>query len=180
MVLGVFVKPYSKSFTLNEAWITTHSVRRVCFGLAKPSILHAGLFGREVSELLHVETHSWSAWGDTDGRATVALSVHELLPQSFHTTLPLVPILLLFNPLSPCWISWLLSALFHSAMSVKSWLEGYNLRETWDPITDTNILSLQAALSPLVSHILASAAGLCLPGTRQPTCLSRHISFFTV
>lgn len=102
MVPSVFVKPYSKSFTLNEAWITTQSVRRVCFGLAKPSILHAGLFGREVSELLHVETHSWSAWGDTDGWATEALSVHELLLQSFHTTLPLVHILVLFNPLSPC------------------------------------------------------------------------------
>lgn len=68
MVPGVFVKPYNKSFTLNEAWITTQSVRRFCFGLAKPSILHAGLFGREVSELLHVEAHSWSAWGDTGGR----------------------------------------------------------------------------------------------------------------
>lgn len=93
---------------------------------------------------------------------------------------PLCLWFLFCSSLTPLWISWLLSALFHSTMSVKSWLEGYNLRETWDPITDTNILSLQAALPPRVSHILASAAGLCLPGTRQPTCLSRHISFFTV
>lgn len=135
------------------------------------------LFGREVSELLHVETHSWPAWGDTGGRATAALSAHERLLQSSHTSLPLLHILLLFNPLS-LWISWLLSALFHSALCVKGWLEGYNLEETWDPITDTNILSLQAALSPLLSHMLASAAGLCLPGTRQPACLiAPHLLF---
>lgn len=76
------------------------------------------------------------------------------------------------------WLSWLLSALFHSALCVKGWLEGYNLEETWDPITDTNIPSLHVALSPPLSHMLASAAGLCLPGTRQPACLSLHISFF--
>lgn len=96
-VPGVFVKPYSKSFTLNEAWITTQSVRRFCFGLAKPSILHAGLFGREVSELVHVETHSWSSWGDADERATAALSAYELLLQSLHPTLPLIHILLLLT-----------------------------------------------------------------------------------
>lgn len=41
--------------------MATQSVRRFCFGLAKPSILHAGLLGGEADELLRVETHSWSA-----------------------------------------------------------------------------------------------------------------------
>lgn len=63
-----------------------------------------------------------------------------------------------------------------SALCVKGWLgselEGYNLEETWDPITDTNTQSPHAALSPPVSHMLATVAGLCLPGTRHPACLS--------
>lgn len=61
---------------------------------------------------------------------------------------------------------------FTSVLCVQGWFEGYNLEETWDPIIDTNIQSPHAALSPPVSHMLVTVAGLCLPGTRQPTCLS--------
>lgn len=63
-----------------------------------------------------------------------------------------------------------------STVCVRGWLsaelEGYNLEETWDPITDTNTQSPHSALSPPVSHMLVTAAGLSLPGTRHPACLS--------
>lgn len=65
---------------------------------------------------------------------------------------------------------------FFSALCFKGWLgtelEGYNLEETWDPITDTNTQSPHSALSPPVSHMLVTVAGLCLPGTRHPASLS--------
>lgn len=62
------------------------------------------------------------------------------------------------------------------AQRVKGWLgatlETYNLEETWDPFTDTNTRSPHPALSPPASHMLVTVAGLCLPGTRHPACLS--------
>lgn len=78
----------------------------------------------------------------------------------------------LFGPLSPHESPVFYLHFFTSALCGKGWLEGYNLEETWDPITDTNIQSPHAALSPPVSHIMVTAAGLCLLGTRHPACLS--------
>lgn len=78
----------------------------------------------------------------------------------------------LFEPLSPHRSPVFYLHCFTPALCGKGWLEGYNLEETWDPITDTNIQSPHAALSPPVSHIMVTAAGLCLLGTRHPACLS--------
>lgn len=73
-------------------------------------------------------------------------------------------------------LSSFICALQTSTLCVKDWLEGYNLEETWEPITDTNIQSPHAALSPPGSHIMVTAAGLCLPGTRRRAGLSHCIS----
>ncbi|CAB1419444.1 unnamed protein product [Pleuronectes platessa] len=75
---------------------------------------------------------------------------------------------------SACWtarreINGLLHMEVHSRVEE---LQGYNLEETWNPITDTNIQSLHSSPSPPVSHMLVTVAGLCLPGTRQPASLS--------
>lgn len=126
--------------------------------------------GREVNGLLHVEIHSWRSarWRrDSCHSVNTSKSFQKLLHQSFS-----VSHFILFKPLSPRESVVFYLHFFTSALCVKGWLEGYNLEETWDPITDTNIQSLRAALSPPVSHIMVTVAGLCLLGTRHPACLS--------
>lgn len=116
-----------------------------------------GFFGREVSLL------------DTGRTAAASLSIQVkalfyISPSHFpHFKGPLSP-----HESLVCYLQF-----FTLVLCVQGWFEGYNLEKTWDSITDTNIQSPHTALSPPVSHMLVTAAGFCLPGTRQPTCLSQ-------
>lgn len=164
----MFVGPLRhKSFSPNEAWVTTQSERRFCFVSARPSGLIADLYTEAVG--MGRAIASWTLKHAAEGSAR-RLSVDKrkkLFHQSFSVTHRIF-----ITPLSPHEAFVLHRPHFTAALCAKGWLEGYNLEKTWDPITDTNTLSQHAALSPPLSHILVSAAGLCLPGTRQLTCLS--------
>lgn len=111
---------------------------------------------------IHAETHSWgSARWRRDGWTAASIHIYTKV--------------VCFKLPSPNALNFYLHFL-SSTVCVRGWLgaelEGYNLEETWDPITDTNTQSPHSALPPPVSHMLVTAAGLSLPGTRHPACLS--------
>lgn len=141
-----------------------------CFSCACLSGLHTGLLGvKSISSSRNSLKVSSLEEEQTDRRCSplnASKSSHKLLHQFVS-----VSHLILFKSLST-WIACLSSALFHSALCVKCWLEGSSLEKTWDPIIDTSIMPLHATPPLPVSHMLAAAAGLCLPGTRHTACLS--------
>lgn len=134
--------------------------------------LHAGLFGREKSvdscKRRHTAEGMYGQLPLCQYRQQLSIAFHAS-PSPFHLLSSVSHSLHMH-------LSLLSAYFFLFLLCVKGWLgselQGYNLEETWDPVTDTNTRSLHAALSPPVSHMLVTAAGLCLPGTRRPACLS--------
>lgn len=140
----------------------------VCFLPAWPADLHAAPSGGNAA--------ASCTWKHTaEARLAGGGTRRQLRKKSFHLLGP-SPLRVLKRSLLHVRLSSFICAPQTATLCVKGWPEGYNLEETWEPITDTNIQSPHAALSPPGSHIMVTAAGLCLPGTRRRAGLSRCIS----